>query len=134
MAEIVGLVASVLQLVDAVARTRDYFEDFYNAPEEQKQLLLEIENLGPLIRELGKRLKNSQHAGLTRGMQEFEKPLVQLKETMQRLGKKLEVDGGRKLTSRLTWSLWGKEDVQEGLNTIERFKSLLNAWLGMDIW
>ncbi|KAJ7706762.1 ankyrin repeat-containing domain protein [Mycena rosella] len=39
-----------------------------------------------------------------------------------------------KISSRVAWPLWGKEDVEEGLNTIERFKSLLNVWLGMDIW
>jgi hypothetical protein len=33
----------------------------------------------------------------------------------------------------LTWPLWGKEDVKDGLDTIERFKSLLDVWLGMDI-
>ncbi|KAJ7138001.1 hypothetical protein C8R44DRAFT_728174 [Mycena epipterygia] len=32
------------------------------------------------------------------------------------------------------WLLWGKKDVQEGLDAIKHFKSLLNAWLGMDVW
>jgi hypothetical protein len=30
--------------------------------------------------------------------------------------------------------VWGKEDVLEGLNSIERFKSSAIAWVGLDIW
>ncbi|KAJ7143051.1 ankyrin repeat-containing domain protein [Mycena epipterygia] len=134
MADIVGLVASILQLVDTVVKTRDYIQDFRNAPKDQKRLLLEIRNVEPLVRELDKRIKNNHVAGLTSGLEEFREPLIQLKGTMEQLVKKLDLDGIRKVSSRLTWSLWGKDDVQEGLNTMERFKSLLNVWLDMDIW
>jgi predicted nuclease with TOPRIM domain len=134
MAEIVGLIASVVQLVDTVAKAHDCIQDFRSAPKEQRQLLLEVQSLEPLIRELDERIKKRNAAGLRSGMQEFEKPLLQLKGTMERLAKKLDVGGTRKVTSRLTWPLWGKDDVQEGLNTIERFKNLLDVWLGMDIW
>ncbi|KAJ6561585.1 hypothetical protein B0H10DRAFT_1966461 [Mycena sp. CBHHK59/15] len=134
MAGVVGLVASVLQLVDTVAQARGYIHDFHNAPKDQRRLLLEIHSLEPLVRELDKRIGSNQAAGWISGMQEFEKPLIQLKGTMERLTKKLNSDGLAKVSNRLTWPLWGKEDIKEGLDTIERFKSLLNAWLGMDIW
>ncbi|KAJ7706750.1 hypothetical protein B0H17DRAFT_1174779, partial [Mycena rosella] len=134
MAEIVGLVASILQLVDTVASTYRYIQDFRDAPKHQQRLLLEIRNLEPLIRELDKRIKDSRSAGLTSGVQEFDEPLLQLKAIMERLTNKLGSTGLSKISSRVTWPLWGKDDVVEGLNTIERFKSLLNAWLGMDIW
>ncbi|KAJ7772855.1 ankyrin repeat-containing domain protein [Mycena maculata] len=132
-ANIIGLVASVLQLVDTVAKARDYVHDFRNARKDQKKLLQEIRDLEPLIKELQARLE-SLAAESTSGIQKFVKPLIQLKETMQRLEKKLNPAGTRKVSSRLTWSLWGKEEVNKGLNTIERFKSLLDIWLGMDIW
>ncbi|KAJ7838445.1 hypothetical protein B0H13DRAFT_2419431 [Mycena leptocephala] len=134
MAELISLIACVLQLVDTVVKARDYIQEFRNAPKDQLRLLLEIENLEPLIRELDKRIKENQASGLISGMQGFEEPLIQLKGTMERFTKKLNSNGISRVSGRLTWPLWGKEDIQEGLDTIELFKSLLNAWLGMDIW
>ncbi|KAJ7453091.1 hypothetical protein FB451DRAFT_1185350 [Mycena latifolia] len=130
MAEVIGLVASVLQLVDTVTKTQDYIHNFRDAPKAQQQLLVEIQNLEPLIRELDMRITPNQVAS---SLQELEEPLLQLKAIMEQLTKRLASTGIRKLCNRLTWPLWGKKEVQERLNTIERFKSLLNAWLGMDI-
>ncbi|KAJ7453169.1 ankyrin repeat-containing domain protein [Mycena latifolia] len=113
MAEIVGLIASVLQLVDTLAEARDYITGFRDAPKDKQRLFLEIQNLQSL---------------------QLEDPLMQLKGTMERLTKKLSPADVLKVSNRLTWPLWGKEDVQEGLDSIERFKSLLNAWLEMNIW
>ncbi|KAJ7844658.1 hypothetical protein B0H13DRAFT_126803 [Mycena leptocephala] len=125
MADIVGLVASILQLVDAVVKARDYIQNFRNAPKDQQQLLQEIKSLDPLIRQLDERIRSSHAAGLA----SFETPLNELKEMIERLTK----DIVQKSSSRLTWSMWGKEDVQKGLSTIERFKTLLSVWLGADI-
>ncbi|KAJ6563653.1 ankyrin repeat-containing domain protein [Mycena vulgaris] len=125
MADIVGLLASILQLVDTVAKGHGYIQDFRHASKDQQRLLLEIHSLAALIREMDKRIEKDQNAG--GGMLRFAEPLIQLKETLERLTR------NSKITDRLTWSLWGKDDVQDGLKTIERFKSLLNAWLGMDI-
>ncbi|KAJ7602551.1 ankyrin repeat-containing domain protein [Mycena polygramma] len=130
MADIVGLVASILQLVDTVAKTRDHLQDFRNAPQDQQQLLREIESLGPLIQELKDRLEGRRAARLT---QNLEKPLQEVGEVLERLTKKLDLQGIKKFSGRLTWSLWEKDDIHDGLGTIERFKSLLNAWLGVDI-
>jgi type II secretory pathway component PulF len=135
MADIVGLVASVLQLVDTVAKARGYIINFRDAPKDQKRLLLEIQNLAPLVKELDKRVKSNRYAGLTSGLQEFGVPLMQLKEVMEGLTKKLNpTNGVSKVIHRMAWSLWEKEDVQETLKTVERFKSLLMTQLGMDIW
>ncbi|KAJ7453087.1 ankyrin repeat-containing domain protein [Mycena latifolia] len=131
---LVGLVASVLQLVNTVAQIRGYIKDFRDAPKDQWQLLLEIESLEPLVEELEERIKRNQAAGMTSGLQQFEQPLFQLKGMMGRLMKRLNSTGISKVSNQVVWPLWGKEDVEEGLNTIERFKSLLTAWLGMDIW
>jgi hypothetical protein len=134
MAEVVGLVASVLQLVDTLAKTRSYIHDFHNAPKDQQRILLEIQNLEPLIRELDQRIQNNRVAGLTRGLKEFTGSLTQLKGMLERLTKELKWDGSSKVSKRFIWPLWGKEDIEEKLKAIERFKSLLNNWLGMDIW
>ncbi|KAJ7798464.1 hypothetical protein B0H14DRAFT_33564 [Mycena olivaceomarginata] len=89
--------------------------------------------LSPYSRNSKSGMKNGGAAGPSGDMQEFQGFLGQLKDVMERLAKKLNPTGIRKVSSRVTWSLWGKEDVLEGLRTIERFKSLLIAWLGMDI-
>ncbi|KAJ7841913.1 hypothetical protein B0H14DRAFT_3457184 [Mycena olivaceomarginata] len=133
MADLVGLIASVLQLVDAVAKTRDYIQDFRNAPHEQKELVLEIQNLGPLIRKLDERISNDEAHGSDTIIQNFKDPLRQLETMLERLAKKLDSDGIKKFSGRVTWSLWGKEDVNETLGAIERFKSSLTASLGMEI-
>ncbi|KAJ6554334.1 ankyrin repeat-containing domain protein [Mycena capillaripes] len=130
MADIVGLIASILQLVDGVVKARIYVQDFRNAPKDQQQLLQEIKGLDPFIRKLDERIRSSHATALTRNL---ETPLIQLKEMIERLTKKLSLEGIQKSSGRLTWSLWGREDVQDGLNTIERFKSLVNVWLGVDI-
>ncbi|KAJ7485323.1 hypothetical protein FB451DRAFT_1392076 [Mycena latifolia] len=133
MPDIVGLAANVLQLIDALATIHGYIKDFHDAPKDQQRLLLEIGSLEPLVKELDRRIKSNQAAGMTSGLQQFE-PLIQLKRTMERLTKKLDSTGISKVSSRVVWPLWGKKDIEEGLNTIERLKSLLNSWLGMDIW
>ncbi|KAJ6469289.1 hypothetical protein C8R45DRAFT_428125 [Mycena sanguinolenta] len=135
MAEMAGLVASILQLVDTVARAREYIHDFRNARKDQKKLLLEIKNLEPLLTQLHQRILGAEAAGSISAIQKFVTPLEQLKGTMDRLAKKLNpVGASGKVATRLTWSLWGKDDVHEALNTVERFKTLLGVWLGMDIW
>jgi hypothetical protein len=130
MADIVGLIASLFQLVDVIAKAHNYIRDLRDAPEDQQRLILEIQNLKKLLTELDKRVKIDK-AATVKVMQEVEGPLMELKLTMDRLTKKLHSEGSLKISSRLTWPLWGKEEVQEGLNGIERFKSLVNAWLGL---
>ncbi|KAJ7118107.1 ankyrin repeat-containing domain protein [Mycena epipterygia] len=131
MADIVGLVASVLQLLDTVSQARDYIQDFRNAPKDQQELLREITHLQPLLKEVDKRIQSNSPALLAGSLQDFKEPLAHLNAIMEKLAKNLAPDGIAKLSSRLVWPLWGKTDVEEGMNTIERFKTLLNAWLAM---
>jgi hypothetical protein len=115
MADPVSLVSSILQFVDTVAKTRARIEDFQNAPHNQRQLFFEVQNLEHLLKELEERMKNGGAAGPSGGMQEFQGFFGQLKDVMERLAKKLDPTGIRKVSSRVTWSLWGKEDVLEGV-------------------
>ncbi|KAJ7434359.1 ankyrin repeat-containing domain protein [Mycena latifolia] len=133
MADIVGLLASVLQLVDTIAKARGYLKGFHDGPKDQRELLLEIMSLATLLKHVGEHIKRDSSGG---GLQHFQEPLIHLEALMARLAKKLDPATGSvsRVSSRLTWPMWGKEDVREGFNTIERFKSLLNAWLGVDIW
>ncbi|KAF7343623.1 Ankyrin [Mycena sanguinolenta] len=128
MAELVGLVASVLQLVDTIKRTRDCIHGLRNAPKQQKLLLMEIQSLEPLLKELDARTTRSS------GLQKFEEPLIQLRVVITRLAKKLNADHTGRKSNCLTWTLWDREDIQEGLDTVERFKGLLSVWFELDIW
>jgi hypothetical protein len=132
MAELIGLVASVLQLVAVVPKARSYILGFHDAPQDQQRLLLEIQSLEPLIKELDRRIQNNP-AGSTSSLREFAEPLIRLRGTLLWLTTTLDPDCLSK-ASRLTWPLWGKEEIRGELSAIERFKSLLNSWLGMDIW
>jgi hypothetical protein len=65
-------------------------------------------------------------------MQQFREPLLQLQRLIADLTPKLKSTG--RVLGRLSWPLWGKEDAEKDLGAIERFKSLLNTCLAMDIW
>ncbi|KAJ6574575.1 hypothetical protein B0H19DRAFT_605200 [Mycena capillaripes] len=69
MADIVGLIASILQLVDGVVKAWDYVQDFQHAPEDQQQLLQEIKSLDPLIRNLDEQIQRSGATALTRNLE-----------------------------------------------------------------
>jgi hypothetical protein len=116
-----------------VAKARNYIQDFRNAPQEQKELVLEIQNLDPLIRKLDERISDDEAYESATILQHFKDPLLQLETMLERLVKKLDPDGIKKFSSRLTLPLWGKEDVNGTLQAIERFKSSLTASLGMEI-
>ncbi|KAJ7706659.1 ankyrin repeat-containing domain protein [Mycena rosella] len=130
MADIVGLITSTLQLVDTVLKAREYIKDFHNAPKDQKELFLEVQNLEPLLLELRTRFDASDSTGI----QNIGDSLAKLNSMVDGLNRKLDGAGRSKVYTRISWPLWGKKEVEEGLKTIERFKTLISAWLGIDIW
>ena len=134
MADLVGLIASVLQLVDTVAKARDYIQDFRDAPKDQQRLLQELDALKPLIGKLDRLAKQSSTGASSEMLREWEEPLEQLETTMRRLTRKANLTGIQQFSSRLTWAMWGKDDVQQALNAVERYKGLFNMWLALDTW
>ncbi|KAJ7476775.1 ankyrin repeat-containing domain protein [Mycena latifolia] len=132
MAEALGTLASVLQLVDTVLKAREYFKDFHEAPKEQKKLFSEMEGLKALLVELDKQVEGNSSSA---AFQEMVKPLAALKTTMEHVTEKLgPVDGQLKFTKRLSWTLWSKKEVAGYLEEFERIKALINLWLTMEIW
>ncbi|KAJ7154140.1 ankyrin repeat-containing domain protein [Mycena filopes] len=57
-----------------------------------------------------------------------------MNQTLECLTKKMGSTRLAKMSTRLAWPLWGKEEIHKALTTVERFKSFLTLWLGMDIW
>ncbi|KAJ7444177.1 ankyrin repeat domain-containing protein [Mycena latifolia] len=132
MAEALGTLASVLQLVDTVLKAREYIKDFHEAPKEQKKLFSEMEGLKAVLVELGKRAVENPSSEAFSQMVE---PLETFQTTLEIVTKKLgPVDGLSKLTKKLNWTLWSKKEVAGYLEEFERIKALINLWLTMDIW
>ncbi|KAJ7444200.1 hypothetical protein FB451DRAFT_77212 [Mycena latifolia] len=132
MAEALGTLASVLQLVDTILKAREYFKDFHEAPKDQKKLFSEMEGLKALLGELDKRVTGNPSS---EAFSQMVGPLATLKTMMEHVTEKLgPVDGLSKFTKRLNWALWSKKEVAGYLDELERFKVLINLWLSMDIW
>ncbi|KAJ7362830.1 hypothetical protein DFH08DRAFT_841545 [Mycena albidolilacea] len=132
MAETVGSVASIIQLVDTALKAKDYIQDFIYAPQEQLKLLSEMADLRPLVQELHNRVEANASSEI---LQRMKNPLEDFKATMERFTAKLCSGNGplSKFSKRLTWTMWSKKEAQEYLRKFERFKSLLNSWLLVDL-
>ncbi|KAJ7136625.1 hypothetical protein C8R44DRAFT_767513 [Mycena epipterygia] len=133
MAEILGTVASILQLIDTALKAREYIKDFHNAPAEQQKLFLEADHLKPLLTELQKRVSASASTSM---LHQMTAPLGRFKTTMEEFTSKMRPADGRwsKFSKQLTWTLWNKKEAKEYLEEFESIKSLLNVWLAVDIW
>ncbi|KAJ7241261.1 ankyrin repeat-containing domain protein [Mycena rebaudengoi] len=128
----VGLVASILQLVAAAKSVLDLGRDALNATKDQRDLLLEVANLAPLLEDLKHRVQQPNNQSVN-GIQKLETPLGQLKETMEHINRKL--GSANKVGSKsLMWAVWSKKEVDADLAKIQRFKAVLNAWLLLDNW
>ncbi|KAF7365791.1 ANK-REP-REGION domain-containing protein [Mycena venus] len=133
MAEIVGSVASVIQLVDTALKAKEYIQDFVNAPQEQQKMLSEMDDLRPLLTELQDRIAANPRRGIH---QRMKSRLADFKATMERFTNKLSPGDGHfsRFSKRLTWTMWSKKEAQEYLTKLEQFKTHLNSWLLVDLW
>ncbi|KAJ7218761.1 ankyrin repeat-containing domain protein [Mycena rebaudengoi] len=129
----VGLVASILQLVAAAKSAIDLGRDAVNATKDQRDLLLEVQNLTPLLEDLKHRLQQPNNQSVNVFIQKLEKPLEQLKGTMEHIARKLG-SANKVGSTALIWTFWNKTEVDADLAKIERFKTVLNAWLLLDTW
>ncbi|KAJ6557518.1 hypothetical protein B0H19DRAFT_1261131 [Mycena capillaripes] len=132
MAETLGIVATLLQLIDTVLKARDYIQDFCNAPEEQRKLLSEMEDLRSLLEELDKRIDANPSSSM---LQRMNSPLNAFKPIVEEFTKKRRPGDGRlsKFSKQLSWMMWKKQEAKEYLGKFEQFKALLNSWLLLDI-
>ncbi|KAJ6596207.1 ankyrin repeat-containing domain protein [Mycena vulgaris] len=133
MAETLGTIASILQLVDVALKAREYIQDFRHALQEQEKILSEMDDLRPLLVELQRRITADPSRDILKTMQT---PLTAFKSTMEDLTQTIKPanTGLSKFARRLTWSMWSKKEAKEYLDKLEQFKTLLNSWLLLDIW
>ncbi|KAJ7443988.1 ankyrin repeat-containing domain protein [Mycena latifolia] len=133
MAEVLGTIASTIQLVDTALKAREYVKDFYNAPMEQRKLFMELDNLKPLLTDLQKHVTASSS---TNTLQHMTAPVGRFKTTMDKFTVKFELPTTllSKLSKQLSWTLWNKKEAKEYLEEFESMKLLLNTWLTLGIW
>ncbi|KAJ7444007.1 ankyrin repeat-containing domain protein [Mycena latifolia] len=133
MAEVLGAVASAIQLVDTALKAHKYVKDFYNAPTEQRKLFTELDDVKPLLTELQKHVIASPSTNV---FQHMVAPLGKFKTMMDKFTVKFELPNGplSKLSKQLSWTLWNKKEAKEYLQEFESMKTLLNTWLTLGIW
>ena len=134
----VGLVASVIQLIETTTTVIHYVNDVKDGPAERAQFARHASSLLMLLIDLRFRAEESKPAadpwfeGL-RGLGAPGGPLDQLQGHMEQLATKLEPATGRlkRVTKALTWTL-DKKDIEQALAWIERVSTLVTVALQND--
>ena len=123
----IGLVASIVQLIATTSKVIKYVDEVKDAPRERSSLASEAANLMPLLMTLKQRVETGSSTdpwfssvrslGLPGG------PLAELKVLMEQLGGKLKLRR-KKLSGHLLWPS-DKKECLALLAKIERVKSLI---------
>ncbi|KAJ7126657.1 ankyrin repeat-containing domain protein, partial [Mycena filopes] len=162
MAEALGTIASILQVLDTVSKTWEHIQDFRNAPQEERQIRIEMGYLdftlkklqqqihqqttlnpptppinlnpfGPQINPNPSRPQTPPKPSI-QWIQEMNKPLATFEGMMKEFELKLgDLSTITTFKRQVKWSLGGKKEAAEYLAKFEQFKSLLNTWLLVDL-
>jgi hypothetical protein len=137
MAEVVGLIASIFQLITNTKNLVVILADVKRSPEEHVQLHSEIQNLVPLLKDLEDRLQgadpNDAWIENVRILNRSGGPIEQFKGTLERLQKNLTPSSSKTdaLRERLTWT-FEKKQIREWITQTERLKTYLMLALQND--
>jgi hypothetical protein len=134
---VVGLVASLVQIIDTATKTLGYLNDVKNAPKERAMVAQEASLLLALLTNLRYRLDDTHDTNpwiqglLTLGMANG--PLDQFREVLEALAARLKTSGsGKSVGKTLIWH-FEKKDIDDLLKKMERLKSLISLALQGDI-
>ncbi|KAJ7173218.1 ankyrin repeat-containing domain protein [Mycena filopes] len=127
MAEILGTVTSILQLLNTAVKAWEHIQDFRNAPKEEKQIRLEMDHLEAMLKRLRKEMTANPSSQLTQNIPE---PLTNFEGMMKEFTPKL---GALTFSKQVKWTLGGRKEAAEYLAKFEQFKSLVNVWLLVDL-
>ncbi|KAF7330364.1 Ankyrin repeat protein [Mycena venus] len=127
MADIIGIVSGALAFLETASTILGCLIDAYNAPKEQRELLVEMSSLRPMLLELEKRAQANPSSPVLTQMTE---PLEVFRSRVGKLAGKLSK--GQKLPwqKRLAWS-WIKKETRTYLGDVERIKSSISIWLNL---
>ncbi|KAL8854084.1 MAG: hypothetical protein Q9221_001207, partial [Calogaya cf. arnoldii] len=135
MAEVVGLVAAVVQLVDVTKKTITFIESVKDASQDRLKVGREASGLLPLLYDLKSEVsvnKNEEWSRCVRSLAMEHGPIDQLREALEQLAEQLKPRTGLKGTLRaFVWTL-DKTYTQEILGKIERVKTRVSLALQGD--
>ena len=124
---VIGLVASIVQLIETTSKVIKYIDEVKDAPRERSSLASEAANLMPLLMTLKQRVETSSSTDAwfssVRSLGVPGGPLTELRLLMEQLGGKLKARK-KKLGGHLLWPSDQKECLAL-LAKIERVKSLI---------
>jgi hypothetical protein len=132
----VGLVASIIQLIDATTTAIKYLNDVKDAPKDRAALAREGSSLLALLTDLRYRLEEAESTdpwfNSVRSLGVEGGPLEQFKDVMEELARKLKPEAGiKKFGKALIWTL-DKNAIGNILSKIERLKTLVSLALQKD--
>ena len=122
---VLGLVASIVQLIDATSKVIKYINEVKDTPKERETLAQEAANLMPLLMTLKQRASSSDESWFSavRLLGVPEGPVPQLQTAMEQMGTTLKKRRKRR-GGDLLWPSDEKECIVI-LSKIERMKSLI---------
>ncbi|KAJ7162325.1 ankyrin repeat-containing domain protein [Mycena filopes] len=162
MAEALGTIASLLQVLDTASKTWEHIQDFCNAPQEERQIRIEMGYLNFTLKKLQQQIHQQTTPNLPtpptnlnpfgpqiipkpsgsqtppnpsiQWIQDMNRPLTTFKEMMEEFESKLgDLNTVTTFKKKVKWSLGGKKEAAEYLAKFEQFKSLINTWLLVDL-
>ena len=136
MAEVLGLAASIISVIQITGTAIQYLNDVKGATEDRTILLIEIGSTRGIL-DMLKNLAESEQSGeqwamTIQSLSVPSGPLEQFSKALERLISKLKpASGMMKGVKALTWS-FKKEEIKEILSTIERQKTFFNLAMQND--
>ncbi|KAJ7290078.1 ankyrin repeat-containing domain protein [Mycena rebaudengoi] len=133
--EAIGLLASIVQLVEAIRPVFEYVKDVRDGPAQRAEIVANVAALTALlgVLETQSAVIRTNAGPLFTAIQGLTAPLDELRDLLERLGRKVQdpKTAGQKLKGRLTWTL-DKADVRELLFKVERVKTLVTLAIQND--
>ncbi|KAG8825907.1 hypothetical protein FRC18_010190, partial [Serendipita sp. 400] len=135
MAEIVGVVSSVIAFTGVAQKTISAIGDFRSATKERDDILRRLSNVEVNLKKLDAVL--SKFDSNDPDLDTIRQHLEDFKCTIQNLTDRLkpsENASGLSILERLSWVVKGKGQAKEDSTKIEEFDQLLAKWLSLDTW
>lgn len=128
---VLGLTASVLQLIGTTIKALEYLSDVKDGKEERKELSLQLRLLEELFYKLNDKAKTSTDGSFT-WIAETNGPLQQIKAAMETIIKQLQIGtGARKVLDSAIWP-YRRRQIARFLTQVEALKSTITLALAED--
>ena len=136
MAEVLGVVSSIIAILELSGVVIDYVHKAKSASDDSERLLLEISSINGFLASLKELISRAESQDLwldtVKSLATSQGPIAQYDSALKRLEAKLKpVAGWKKAGKALRWP-FEKTEVAEILGSIERHKALFGLALGND--